>query len=709
MLIRKGKKTELYDRERIKRAIVQAYNQISMPDFEEIDIIVDEIEDLIWNAAGDNEEVEISKIENLIMSVLYREAPQVAREFSSYKIHKENIKKNPSEIDKVLYVNPEIDQENANKKAVLAHIKNAYLAEIPSREEMRKAFPPACIEAHDRGVVYAHDMGYSIRPLHNCELLDLDYLLQHGCEINNTWVNKPHSFRTACTIATQILTHVTSNTYGGCTINLLALAKFVDVSRQRIHAKYSKYADKIAETLLNEMEYDELMEEIRQGIQTFTYQNQTLCADVGQAVFLTISVYLNEDPEYTDDLIMVFEELLRQRIAGVPNRHGVAENPNFPKILYFLDEDTMKGGKYYNTTKLCAECSAKRLVPDYMSVKKHLELKGVVTPSMGCRALLSPYKDPAGNFVTWGRFNCGVMSLNLPYIAMENNEDKSEEQLFANLDRYLEVANQGMIWRVNHIAKIKAEVCPILWQYGGLANLQPSDTLESLVYGGYATVTLGYSGLYECVHYITGGNHWEGKGKELAHKILDYLNKNNKELGEALNISVALYATPAETLTDKFAKACIRDFGTVDGEQVRNFETNGYHIPVFQEIDAFSKLSIEAQFSDKTLGGSISYVEVPNMSNNIDAMLEIIEHIGNECLYAEINSEISTCSSCGFGGYDFPKVYAEDGTVRWKCPNCGETDPQRVKTSYRICGYISNYTPTQGRSEDIMNRVKHLN
>lgn len=292
-----------------------------------------------------------------------------------------------------------------------------------------------------------------------------------------------------------------------------------------------------------------------------------------------------------------------------------------------------------------------------------------------------------------------VMSLNLPYIAMENNPDKSEEQLFFNLDKYLEIANQGMIWRVNHVAKIKAKSCPILWVYGGLATLDPEDNLESLVYGGFATVSLGYSGLYECVRYITGKNHWEaGEGNRLAHKILDYLNKNNEELGKKLNVSVALYGTPAETLTDKFASACIRDFGTVDGEEVRRYETNSYHVPVFEKIDAFSKLTAEAQFSDKTLGGSISYVEVPNLSNNVDAMLDIIEHIGNTSLYGEINSEISTCGACGFQGYDFEKVYAEDGTIRWKCPMCGETDPEVVSTSYRICGYISNYTPNAGRS-----------
>jgi ribonucleoside-triphosphate reductase len=302
-----------------------------------------------------------------------------------------------------------------------------------------------------------------------------------------------------------------------------------------------------------------------------------------------------------------------------------------------------------------------------------------------------------------------VTSLNLPYIAMENNPTRSLSVFFNNLNHYLEIANRNMVWRVNHVAKIKAKVCPILWQYGGLATLDPEDTLESLVYGGYATVTLGYSGLYEAVKYLTGEGHWEENGNRVAHQILDKLNENNKDLGDKINVSVALYGTPAETLTDKFAKACIRDFGHVGDGTQRKFETNSYHYPVFEKIDAFEKLSFETQFSEKTLGGSISYVEVPNLSNNIDAMLELIEHIGNNCLYAEINSEISHCSCCGFQGYDFLKVAAEDGTVRWKCPQCGETDPSKVKTSYRICGYISNYTPTEGRSEDIMNRVKHLN
>lgn len=292
---------------------------------------------------------------------------------------------------------------------------------------------------------------------------------------------------------------------------------------------------------------------------------------------------------------------------------------------------------------------------------------------------------------------------------MENNPKHSEEILFRNLSHYLKIAYRDMIWRVNHVAKIKAKVCPVLWQYGGLAKLQPEDTLEKLVYGGYATITLGYSGLHECVKYITGEDHWKGNGKKLAHKILDYINEENKILENKINVSVALYATPAETLTDKFARACIRDFGHIGDGTNRHYETNGYHIPVFKKIDAFTKLSEEAQFSEKTLGGSISYVEVPNLSNNLDAMLEIIEHIGNNCLYAEINSEISICNTCGFQGYDFKKITVNDGTVRWKCPKCGESDSNKVKTSYRICGYISNYTPNQGRSEDIINRVKHLN
>lgn len=389
MLVNKNGKLFSFRKEKIKNAIIQAYNQISLPDFRTIDYIVDSIEEEFLNQ---NEEIiDCSEIENIVMSYLYRYVPKVAREYSSYKIERERIANNPTEIEKVLFVNPEINQENANKNAQLAHIKNAYLAEIPSREEMRKALPKECLEAHDRGVVYFHDIAYSIREITNCELLNLEYLLQNGFELGGRWITKPHSFVTACTITTQILSHVTSNTFGGCTINLLHLAKFVDVSRQRIkkeieeefaNLKIKESKNKL-EKIKNEILEKRLNKEIEQGIQTFDYQNSTLCSNVGQAVFLTVSVYLNEDNQYTDDLILVFKELLKQRIAGIPNRDGVRENPNFPKILYFLDEDTLKGGKYYEITKLCAECSSKRLVPDYMSVKKHIEYKGVPTPSMG--------------------------------------------------------------------------------------------------------------------------------------------------------------------------------------------------------------------------------------------------------------------------------------------------------------------------------------
>lgn len=720
MKVLKGIELSEFNLVKIRNAIIQAANQVEYPDFKKIDFIVDELNDILWAEFGNEEPIPVEVIENYVMSLLYRELPEAAREYSSYKIEKERAAKNPTEVEKVLSVKSEVSHENANKDAELAHIQNAYLAEIPSRAAMRKALPKDCLEAHDKGAVYFHDMAYSIRNVHNCELLNLNELLQNGFELGGRWICKPHSFLTACTIVTQILSHVTGNTYGGCTINLLHLAKFVDVSRQKIRKEVENEVNTILshvsddnfqyDKIINELVEERLKEEIKQGMQTFDYQNSTLCSNVGQAVFLTVAVYLNENEQYKDDLILVFKEMLRQRINGIPNKDGVAENPNFPKILYFLDEDTMKGGKNYDITKLCAECSSKRLVPDYMSVKKHLEIKGVVTPSMGCRALLSEYKDPiTGEHVTYGRFNCGVSSLNLPYIAMENNPDHDEDILFENLKHYLEISNRNLIWRVNHVAKIKAKVCPILWQYGGLAKLNPEDTLESLVYGGYATVTTGYSGLYEAVKYITGEGHWEGKGNKLAHKILDFLNENNRVLGEKINVSVALYATPAETLTDRFARACIRDFGHIGDGSQRHFETNGYHIPVFHEINAFDKLGTEVQFSEKTLGGSISYVEVPCLTNNLDVMLDIIEFIGYNCLYGEINSEASNCYNCSFTGHDFKKTLAADGTIRWVCPSCGEMDPKKVKTSYRVCGYLSNQIPNQGRSEDILNRVKHLN
>lgn len=714
MLVLKNGKTYPFNKEKIRNAMIQANNQVDMPDFDTINCIVDEMEEELVNQ---NEEIiPVEQIEDLVMSYLFRYLSETARKYTSYKLKQEERVKNPSEIDKVLMDNKEVSQENANKNTILAHIKNAYLAEIPSKEAMRAALPKDCLEAHDKGVVYFHDMAYSIRPVHNCELLNLDELLQNGCEINSVWIEKPKSFRTACTVTTQILTHVAGNTYGGCTINLLHLAKFVDVSRQKIRKQIREelsslngvLMDSAFNSLINEIAEKRLLTEIKDGMQTFQYQTNTLCSSVGQAVFLTVSVWLSEDERYKDDLILVYKEMLKQRIQGVKNKNGVYENPNFPKILYFLDENTMRGGKDYDITILSAECSAKRLVPDYMSVKKHMELKGIPTPSMGCRALLSPYRDENGELVVWGRFNCGVATLNLPYIAMENNPERSREVFWSNLKHYLNIANRDMIWRVNHVAKIKSDVCPILWQQGGLAKLKPGESLESLVYGGYATVTLGYSGLYEAVKYITDEGHWEENGQKFAHEILDELNRNNKELSSNINVSVALYGTPQETLVDKFARACIREFGHVGDFSSRHYDTNSYHIPVFEKVDAFTKLKLEEQFSDKTLGGSISYVEVPNLSNNIDAMLELINFIGENCLYSEINSEVSHCENpdCMFEGYDFKKIITDDG-IRWQCPVCGEKE--RVRTSYRVCGYLSTLTSvTRGRAEDIFDRVKHL-
>lgn len=676
-----------------------------MPDFKEIDEITDVIEEILQKKAIDNC-ITKEQIENVVMSVLYDKAPCAGRVYSSYKTNKEKAYKNPSDIEKVLFVSPEIKHENNNKNPELTHIQTSYLAEIPSRDFMRELLPPDCLEAHDRGVVYFHDLSYSARANLNCGLFNLEEIFK-GCEINGVWIETPKSFRTACTVATQALTHVTSNQYGGVTINFLHLAKFVDVSRRKIREKFEKYPidDKVRDQIVQK----ELEQEIKDGIQTFHYQNSTLCAGIGQAAFLSVSIWLDEDPKYTDDLILITKELLNQRIQGIKDKQGYYENFNFPKILYFLDKNTMKGGKYYEITKLCAECSAKRLVPDYMSYKKHIELKGVPTPSMGCRSLLSPWEDENGKLVTWGRENAGVQTLNLPYIAMENNPNKSEKVLFENLKYYVKIAYRDVLWRANHAAKIKAKQAPLLWEYGGYLRLQSEETLEKYVYNGYITLSLGIAGLREAVYYITGEDQFHEKGNILAHKIMDFLNDSNDRLKEETGLSVGIYGTPIETTTEKLAKACIRDFGHIGDGTKSLYITNSYHHHVKDKVDAFTKLTDEAQFSDKALGGSISYVEVPNLSENIEAMLQLIEHIGNTCLYAEINSEISTCHNCGFEGHDFQKVFAEDGTLRWKCPCCGETDPEKVHTSFRVCGYLSSFTPGQGRSQDIYNRQKHLN
>lgn len=543
MIVVKKDHNEQFEPNRIKRAITSAYNQIAYPNFDEIESVSNKIVAICVEQAKDDK-IALEQIENIVMSVLYEEMPDVAREYSSYKIKKEKSVKKPNEVEKVLFVDPEIAYENGNKDPSLTHIKSAYLAEIPSREFMRESLPADCLKAHDDGVVYFHDMAYSARPMSNCCLLNLEELFK-GCRINGIWIEPPKSFRTACTISTQILSNVTNLQFGGVSINLLHLAKFVDVSRKRLVEKYSTY--EMPEQTKQELIQNDLLTEVKDGMQTFLYQNNTLCAGTGQAVFLSVSVWLNEDPAYTDDLILVYKEFIKQRIQGIKQEDGTYLNPNFPKILYFLDEDTMKGGKYYDITKLCAECSAKRLVPDYLSVKVHRELKGVPTPPMGCRSLLHPYQKPDGSYELWGRWNLGVQSLNLPYIAMENNPEQKEEILFSNLDHYLDIAHRDMIWRANHIAKIKAGQSPLLWVYGGLTRLDPNETLEKEVYSGRPSISLGYAGLYECVKYITGQSQFEEDGNRLAHKIIDYLNDSNAKFKEKTGLAAGLYGTPKHT------------------------------------------------------------------------------------------------------------------------------------------------------------------
>lgn len=551
--VMKRGENEEFNSNRIRNAIIQAANQISYPDFDLIDSLTNKICRLTMEKSRDNQ-IEVEEIENIVMSVLYSDAPDIAREYSSYKMDKERAKENPTEIEKVLYVNDDIKYENGNKNPNLVHIKNAYLAEIPSKEMMKKLLPKDCWEAHERSIVYFHDSSYSARSLLNCCLWNLESMFK-GCSINSTYIETPKSFRTACTVASQALTMATSSQYGGITINLLHLAKFVDVSRQKIRKEVDNELSLILDNISDSSDFnyrtvkekiveERLQKEIRDGMQTFLYQTNTLCSGTGQAAFLSVGCWLSEDPKYSDDLIMVYKELIRQRLEGMRQEDGTYSNPNFPKILYVLDEDTMKGGKYYDITKLSAQCSASRLVPDYLGMKKHKELKGVLTFPMGCRSLLNPYQNENGDYITFGRANLGVQTLNLPYIAMENNKEHSEEILFKNLDHYMEIAQRDMLWRANHIAKIKAKENPLALMYGGYLRLQPEETLEKYVYSGYFSISLGYAGLREAVYYITGEDQFHDKGNKLAHRILDYLNNKNDELREKTGLAAGLYGTP---------------------------------------------------------------------------------------------------------------------------------------------------------------------
>ncbi len=599
--------------------------------------------------------------------------------------------------------------ENSNKDAKIVTTQRDYLAGITSTDITRRfLLPEDIVKAHDEGIIHFHDADYFAQnALHNCDLINLEDMLQNGTSINGVMIEKPHKFLTAMTIATQIITAVTSSQYGGATITLTHLAPFVRASYEKYLEKYKKR--KFDKATCEKYAKEDLAKEVTDGVQTFQYQINSMTTTNGQAPFLSVCMYLGETEEYKEELAMIIEEFLKQRILGMKNEKGVYVTPAFPKLLYILEEDNIhENSKYYYLTKLAAECTSKRMVPDYISEKIMKQLKidkngdGQCYPCMGCRSFLTPYVDENGKPKYYGRFNQGVVTINLVDAALTS--DKDMDLFWQILDERLELCHRALQIRHKRLSKATSDVAPILWQHGALARLKKGESIHDLLHNGYSTISLGYAGLYECVKYMTGHSHTDnGEGKEFGLQVMRKLNEACKKWKEAENIDYSVYGTPIESTTYKFAK-CLKDrFGVVKGITDRDYITNSYHVPVFEEIDAFEKLKLESEFQALSPGGAISYIETPNLSNNLDVILEVIKFIYDNIMYAELNTKFDYCHECGYTG----EILIDDN-MEWYCPNCGNRNQDKMNVARRTCGYIGTHFWNKGRTQEIKERVMHI-
>lgn len=741
LVVKRDCTEQVFDESKIYNAIMKAMKNgsgIIKPK------IAESIAKEIHEECKGKESVDISDIELMVFDKLITKKQRLtARAYEGYRSTREFQRENNNTtdddvIDLVNGNNDYLMHENANKNPILNTTVRDYMAGIVSTDAVRRyLLPPEIVQAHDEGIIHFHDADYFMQKEHNCDLINLEDMLQNGTVISETLIEKPHSLSTACTVTTQIIAQVASSQYGGQSISLAHLAPFVDVSRKKIRDEVEHELCDIADTLLEGEELNNVIDkitkerltsEIEKGIQTIQYQLVTLMTTNGQAPFITIFMYLNEakNEQEKADLALLIEEMLRQRMIGVKNEDGVYIAPAFPKLIYVLEEDNItEESKYWYLTKLAAECTSKRLVPDYISEKVMLELKGDVFTCMGCRSFLTVdrFSDKVGNISNaknfdktkhkyYGRFNQGVVTISLPDIALSSDGDINK--FWEIFDERTELCHKALKSRHNRLLGTSSDVAPILWQYGALARLKKHEKISRLLYDGYSTISLGYAGLYECVKFMTGHSHSdEGVGEEFGLKVMQALNDKCNRWKEEENIDYSLYGTPLESTTYKFAKSLKNRFGKdvfikIDGKD-RNYITNSYHIPVFEPITAFEKLRIESKFQKLSPGGAISYIEIPSMTHNIPAILEVIKFIYNNIMYAEINTKNCYCEKCGFDG-DIPLVEDEDGILKWKCPNCGNTDNTTMDIAFRVCGYIGTAKNggNQGRYGDIHDRVYHL-
>ena len=655
---------------------------------------------------------------------------EVAKHYITYRYTRSLVRKANTTDDKILSLiecnNEEAKQENSNKNPVVNSTQRDYMAGEVSRDiTNRLLLPRDIVEAHEEGIIHFHDTDYFAQHMHNCDLVNLEDMLQNGTVITGTMIEKPHSFATACNIATQIVAQVASNQYGGQSISLTHLAPFVEVSRQKIRrivlAEMASIGVDPGEEKISELVEARLREEIRRGVQTIQYQVVTLLTTNGQAPFITVFMYLNEarNEREKKDLAMIIEEMLLQRYQGVKNEQGVWVTPAFPKLIYTLEEDNIhEDAPYWYLTELAAKCTARRMVPDYISEKKMKELKGDVYTCMGCRSFLTPdrFTDAgignvanAGNYEPgkhkyYGRFNQGVVTINLPDVALSSGGNM--DRFWQIFEERLELCHRALRCRHERLLGTTSDAAPILWQYGALARLKKGETIDKLLYNGYSTISLGYAGLYECVKYMTGKSHTDPAATPFALDIMQKMNDKCKEWKTAENIDYSLYGTPLESTTYKFAKCLQKRFGVIKGITDKGYITNSYHVNVTEEIDAFTKLEFEAQFQHLSPGGAISYVEVPDMQNNIPAVLEVMKFIYDHIIYAELNTKSDYCQVCGWDGEI--QIVEEDGKLIWKCPQCGNTDQDKMNVARRTCGYIGTQFWNQGRTQEIKDRVLHL-
>ena len=668
-----------------------------------------------------NRAMSVEEIQDMVEDGIMREnAYEVARRYITYRYVQSIKRKQNTTDDKILALiecdNEEVKQENSNKNPTVASVQRDYMAgEVSKDLTERILLDTEVVEAHKTGILHFHDADYFAQHMHNCDLVNLEDMLQNGTVISGTFIEKPHSFSTACNIATQIIAQVASSQYGGQSISLTHLAPFVDISRQKIRdeVEAEMYGLNVSTERKEEIIEKRLRREITKGVQTIQYQVVTLMTTNGQAPFITVFMYLNEakDEREKEDLALIIEEMIRQRYQGVKNEDGVWVTPAFPKLIYVLEEDNIRPGtRYYHLTKLVAKCTAKRLVPDYVSEKKMFEYKvdkngnGNCYTPMGCRSFLTPYVDEDGKPKYYGRFNQGVVTINLVDVALSSGGDTTK---FWNIfEERLELCHRALKARHERLKGTPSDVAPILWQHGALSRLKKGEPIDKLLYGGYSTISLGYAGLYECVKYMTGKSHTDDVAKPFALSVMQKMNDKCNEWKQAENIDYSPYGTPLESTTYKFAKALQKRFGIIEGITDKNYITNSYHVHVSEDIDAFTKLKFESEFQKLSPGGAISYVEVPNMQDNLEAVMSLLGFIYDNIMYAELNTKSDYCQECGFDGEI--KIVKDAGKLVWKCPKCGNTDQNKLNVARRTCGYIGTQFWNQGRTQEIADRVLHL-